>query len=166
MSKNSSEMENLDDTNGMYIAQAALGRRRRKQTHVPLDLNKGQFGKVPSLNQKPSKPSEPLPHIDHDYHQNDPQNPHIIIHELREKIKKLKVEGLKKDRRIRNLRSLVQSMKNGKLPKYTEEIVCKKRLKRKYCEAQIDDMISEKLDQEAENGRQNIMMMHSNWCAM
>lgn len=41
--KDSSEMENLDDSasnydaNGMYIAQAtsALGRKRRKQTHVP-----------------------------------------------------------------------------------------------------------------------------------
>ena len=57
-------------------------------------------------------------------------------------------------------------MKSYLSNKYTEEIICKKRLKRKYCEAQIDDMISEKLDQEAENGRQNIMMMHSNCCAM
>ena len=39
----------------------------------------------------------------------------------------------------------VKAMKDGeKLPKYTEEIVCKKRLKRKYNEAQIDAMLSEK----------------------
>ena len=34
-------------------------------------------------------------------------------------------------------------MKHGKLPKYTQDLVCRRRLKRRYNEAEIDDMISE-----------------------
>ena len=49
---------------------------------------------------------------------------------------------MKNQRRIRDLKSYIKGMKNGKVPKYTEEIICRRRLKHRYSEAQIGDMIS------------------------
>ena len=97
----------------------------------------GQFGKIVETN--------PVQNSDHEYDQlrNDPRNPYVIIDELLEKIKYLKAEGWKKDACIKYLRAKIRELKSGNLPKYTQDLVCRRRLKRKYCDAQIDGMISD-----------------------
>ena len=109
------------------------------------ELGIGQFVEIPALNLPSQNPttSEPM-HIEHHYDQlrNDPSNPYVIIQELREELKKVKAASAKKSKRIRNLLNCIHEMKKGKIPKVTEDIICHKRLKHKYSEAQIDEMIS------------------------
>ena len=86
----------------------------------------------------------------HDYIRTDVINPNIEIFELKNELKKVKEENtsLKKSlkvarRRILLLQKSVESLKSGNVSKKTEDIICRRKLKRTHTEAQMDFILSD-----------------------
>ena len=88
--------------------------------------------------------------LQHDYVRTDVINPNIEVYELKNKLKKFKEENVQlknslriAKRRILILRESVKSLKAGNVSKKTENIICRRKLKRTHTEAQMDVIMSE-----------------------
>ena len=121
----------------------------------------GQFAEVEFF-KKAEPPTQPLqpsqPQIEHNYPLPE-KSPDEIIKEKDEEIKRLNSLLAARDRRISLLTKTIHEMKNGKVPKRTQEIVCREKLKRKMPAASIDFYISEK-------PRKRIRNAESGHCAL